>query len=153
ARYLEGSELPLAMPDEALQQLGRGLASLPQHDAGPDLLAADLVGHRDDGGFPDLRQRVQHRFQLARGDVLAAPAHHVLEAPDNMEEAPLVLAEEIAGSEPVAVEGGGRGLGLAPIALHDARSADEKLAGFARRQGAARVIGHAAFAERARQAA
>src|SRR6516162_10884992 len=113
ARHLEGRQLALAMLDQPLQQLRRWRASLPQHNAGLHLLAADLVGHGDDGGFPYLEKGVEDAFQLPGSDVLAAPAHHVLEAPDDIEEAPFVLAEEIAGPEPVAMEGGRRGLGLA----------------------------------------
>ena len=63
------------------------------------------IRHRDGGGFDDLAAAPQYRLDFARRDVLAGAANHVLHPPDDIEIAALVLAEQVAGAEPVANEG------------------------------------------------
>ena len=102
SRNLEAREVRLAMSDDAL---GRHVARANggfEHDVGLDLFAARRVGHRDGGGFDDLRQGAEDGLDFARGDVLAGAADHVLDPPDDVEIAAFILAEKVAGPEPAA---------------------------------------------------
>src|SRR3546814_19724777 len=56
------------------------------------------------------------RLQLEGGDVLAAPADHVLQAVDEEEPAAIVDPEGVAGMEPAVAGGADRRRGVAMIA-------------------------------------
>ena len=70
----------------------------------------------------------QHLLDLDGIDVLAAADDHVLQAVDDEECAVVAHAADVAGAEPAIDEGGCRGLGVAPVAWRDHRSAAEDLA-------------------------
>src|SRR5215471_11928710 len=61
-------------------------------------------------------------------DILAAATEHVVDAAAEVEEAILVLAEDVAGVQPSVGELGARDLRLVVIAAADVGTADQKLA-------------------------
>ena len=124
-----------------------------QDDVGLHLLPAHIVGDRHHGGVHHRLQVLQHRLDLARGDILAGAAHHVLQTADDVEIAALVLAEEIAGTEPLAEIGVAIGFRLLVVALHQPLAAHHQLADLALRHIRAILIDDPAFAERRRLAA
>src|ERR1700712_744427 len=71
---------------------------------------------------------VHSLLHLYRGDVLPTGLDHVLVAVGEPEHAVLAEPADVAGVEPAVLEGGGRGLGVAQIAGHRARSAVYDLA-------------------------
>src|SRR6201999_1144982 len=90
-----------------------------ESDRGADLFAKGVVRDADDGGLGHVRVLVEHLFDLARVDVVAAADDHVLGPVDDVEVAVLVDAPDVAGIQPSV--GGDRGLGgvrQIPIALH-----------------------------------
>ena len=118
------------------QLFGGGGGAGFQHHASGDRLAEGAVGHAD-------HRRVGHRgvlhqrdLDLLGIDVEPAGHDHVLGAVDEIEEPVGVEIADIAGAEPVAVERGDGGLGVAEIFAHHRcaagrAGADQKLAGLA----------------------
>src|SRR5690606_9763237 len=82
ARDLEAGEFAACVLDD------RGRCLLVRGGAGHetdhvlDLLAPELIGDGDHGAGQAGRMAIQHSLDLGAGDVLPAPAHHVLEPPD-----------------------------------------------------------------------
>src|SRR5437773_10261733 len=64
---------------------------------------------------------LQHPLDLVRRDAVAEALEGVVLAAEEPEVAVGVAARVVAGQEPVAVEAGGRLLGLVPVAEHEAR--------------------------------
>src|SRR5438132_6019244 len=96
-------------------------APRPRHDIGdhdelpgPDLLARDRrVRH--------LGMVLQHPLDLVRRDAVTEALEEVVLAAEEPEVTVGVAARVVAGQEPVAVEAGGRLLGLVPVAAHETR--------------------------------
>ena len=93
-----------------------------------DLLAVALVRHADDRGQRDRLVGDQHLLDLARVHVEAAADDHVLGAVDDVVEAVLVAAGQVAGAEPAVAHHLGGRLGPVVVALHDVVAADRDLA-------------------------
>jgi hypothetical protein len=130
----------------AAQCGGRELGFVVRDDVGDDRLAEQAVGCADDGRHAHALGGVQDRLDLAWRDLLAARLEDVVAAPDEVQEALLVLAEEVpgrqralprpaAGAQPLR-----RRLGVVPVALHDVRAAHDQLADLAGRQSRAGVV-------------
>src|SRR4029079_17125598 len=85
-----------------------------------DLLTAQVVRHGDHRDVLYLRVRADHVLDLGRRDVLAAAADDVLLAADEVVEAALVAAGEVAGAEPALDQHLGRRLGLVEVAAEHA---------------------------------
>ena len=92
------------------------------------LLAERAVGDADDSGVGDRGMLVEAVLDLRRIDILAAAQHHVLRAVDDVREAFVVEAREVAGADPAAHEGLGGRLRLVPIAHDDHRPARPEFA-------------------------
>ena len=130
---LEGGEM---LADESAQfPLARLHARLQSYDR-RRLFAEYPVRQADDGGIHDRRMAVQNLLDLDAVDVLAAADQHVLLAIDDVEEALLVDLREIAGLEPVVLEGFLRRLGLVPVTTHDIGPTHPQFADHVRRQRA-----------------
>ncbi len=154
ARHLETREPARAVGEDLLRRQIRRRRARLQYQAGLDLLAAIAVGHGDDGGFRDRVELEQHRLDLARGDVLARPADHVLHPADDDVEAVGVAAEQVARTEPAAVAEGLRGrLRLVPVAPEDAGAAHPELADRVGAERAPLLVADRGLAERRGQAA
>ena len=106
-----------------------------QRDHRLDRHAEDRVGHADHGRLADAGKRVEDVLDLFRRDLLAARLDDVVLAPDEIEEAILVAAEDVPGMEdflarhrsrPEHRVGGGLVL---PVALHHMRAANHQFAG------------------------
>ena len=94
-----------------------GLASSGGNDE-LDVLFAQLRGDPDGGALGHRRVLEDHRFDLGRGDHLAAPADGVL-APVHPVEVPLVIeAGEVTGVEPEVAERGERRRRVVVVAAH-----------------------------------
>ena len=106
----------------------RELGAIGEHDDRDRLLAPALVAHADHRDFAHLRQLVDHALDLGGGDVLAAGDDHVLLAVGQVQEAVLVEIADVAGTEPVAEEGGRGFFRILPVALRDFRPAQADLA-------------------------
>src|SRR4051794_1175070 len=96
-----------------------------------DRLAPLLVRHADDSDLGHSGMRPDDVLDLAREDVEATGHDHVLLAVDDRQEPVGVLAGDVTGVQPAALEGLFRLLRLVPVALHDERPADADLAGLA----------------------
>src|SRR4051794_15836485 len=99
------------------------------HDNGLDRFAPLLVRHPDDGNLRHARMGADDVLDLAREDVETAGHDHVLLAVDDREEAVRILASDVTGVQPAALERLLGLLGLVPVALHDKRPADADLTG------------------------
>src|SRR6059036_4317476 len=64
---------------------------------------------------------LQYPLDLVRRDAVAEALEQVVPAAEEPEVAVGVAARVVAGEEPVAVEAGGRFLGLVPVAEHETR--------------------------------
>src|SRR3990170_4037049 len=153
ARHLEAGQALQAEVDHLL-----GWQRVPadprlQHQVGLDLLLPVLVGDGHDRRLGHRRDAAQDGLHLPGGDVLAAPPDHVLEAPDEVEVALRVLAEEVAGAEPLAAEGGGVRGRLLVVPPQDAVAGHAQLADLAARDLLAVLVGDLAAAIRAGEAA
>ena len=85
-------------------------------------------------------------FDLARVDVLAAPDHHVLDAPDHVAVAVFVHGAQVARMHPARrINGFSRPFLVIPIAQHDVIATGQDLAGFARCDDAAVCVDDLAF--------
>src|SRR5581483_6487482 len=100
----------------------------PELDDRTDLLAEHRMGDADHRRFGDGRVLEEHALDLDAVDVLAAADEHVLGPVDDVDEALVVEAGDVAAVQPAVSERLGRGLGLVPVALDDVRSADPELA-------------------------
>ena len=93
----------------------RAVGSARDHHGHADL-AHDGVGSRHDRHLGHVRVRRQHRLDLERVDVVAAPDEHLL-GPAGQAQAPGVVdAPQVAGVQPAVAEGRGGGFGVAPVA-------------------------------------
>ncbi len=99
---LKAASLPATKLREFL--LGGVHAGLEVHDRA-GFLAQRVVRDRDDGGVHDGRMLVERVLDLDAVDVLAAADQHVLGAVDDVAEAFLVQAGEIAGLDPAIDKG------------------------------------------------
>ena len=77
--------------------------------------------------------REQHVLDLARVDVVAAADQHVVLAVEDVDEAVLVHAPDVAGMQPAVAEGLGRRLGAVPVIGHELGAATDDLAALAHR--------------------
>src|SRR3954471_13202435 len=131
ARPLEARDV---IETEAIQRrlfdLGAGL----RDDEGYDLLTPVRMRSSDDGSLDQIGMTQQPLFDLARVDVAASRDDHVLRAVAQRQEAVFIDAAEITGVQPAAAQSLGAGLGVLPVALHDAIAARYDLAHFAGRQ-------------------
>ena len=84
-----------------------------------DLFAERRVRDADDRAVRDVGVLEDRRLDLDRVDVLAAADDHVLRAVDDVDEAVLVDARDVAGVQPALGEGLGRLLGPVPVPAHD----------------------------------
>src|SRR6266571_1222425 len=97
---------------------GQRLARAQLHP-GAQLLAVLGVGHPDHLHVLDGGVRVEELLDLARVDVLAAPDHHVLDPPGDVQVARVVHDGEVAGVHPARRVDGVPGLLLVvPVAEH-----------------------------------
>ena len=131
------------MPQHVMsRQLGAGA----EPDDGLDGLAEHLVRNADHRRFGDAVEPVQDFFDLAGTHLLAAGLDDVVFAPDEIQVAFLVGAEQIAGVEHHLVrqrsglEHPGGLVGQLPVPLHDVRTADDQLADHARRHTRSAVV-------------
>ena len=85
--------------------LGPGDGARPEDDPGAANLAPSLVRHADHGGLGHTGVLVEGGFDLGGIDVLAAGDEHVLQPVEDAAEALLVALDDVAGAEPLAVEG------------------------------------------------
>src|SRR5215210_2852925 len=139
ARVLVGRDLLL---DVRPQLVHVDVLAVLEGDGGRDLLAELVVWHADHRHLGHRGVLVEHLLDLARVDVVAAADDQVLLAVDDEEVAVLVHAGHVAGVEPAAAHAVLRGLGPAPVALHDVVAADDDLADLARRQVVVVVVDH-----------
>src|SRR5215470_471473 len=102
-----------------------------------DLFAAFFIAHQDSGHVHDLRKLANDGFDLARSDVFAGTADHVLRAPDKPVKAGLVAAHQIAGLEPFTFERFRIRIRPPPVALEDPSTAHPKLPRSTDRRGSA----------------
>ena len=103
---------------------GRQHLGIKRHEGGDERF---LVAHDDD--LADDRVGSDRVFERRRRDVLAAGRHDdLLLASRDRQEALVVERPEISRLEPVAVERGGRCLGVLPVLLEDVDAADLHLA-------------------------
>src|SRR5581483_1898346 len=92
------------------------------------LLADDGIGaaHHDGGGHPPVVE--QHRFDLGRVELLAAPVDDVVGPAGQVQVAVGVEAADVAGRQPAAGPAGGAGdetvVGGRPVAVDDVVAAD-----------------------------
>ena len=86
------------------QLVGRHLGARAQDDDGADLLAERLVGDADHGAVGDRRVFEQGRLDLDGVDVLPAPDDHVLGPVDDVDEALVVQAGDVARVQPAPGE-------------------------------------------------
>src|SRR6184192_3670067 len=91
------------------------------------------MGHTDDGGFGHPGTGSQGVLDLETVDFLPATYDHVLEPVEHLDEALLVNAPDIAGTQPAVLERGRGGLRPLPISGGDTGSAHEQLTHRARR--------------------
>src|SRR5262249_7483168 len=113
------------------QFLGRGRGAGLERDGRADLLAELVVGDPDHGRLGDRGMLVEDLLDLARVDVVAAADDHLLLAVHDEEVAVLVHPGQVTSPEPAVRDRLGRGLGLAPVALHHVVAADGDLADLA----------------------
>lgn len=125
---------------------------LLHHDHGGDRLDPAFVRQADDGDLGDGGMCVQRVFHLARRDEHAAGVDDVLDPVDDEQIALSVLAHQIAGMEPAALERLHRFLGLAPVSGAQLRRAVHDLAEFARREVVHLGVHHACLDEQDRAA-
>ena len=110
-----------------------GLARLRSHDGVHGL---DPLGVRDaeDGDLGNLRVGGDDALDLGAVDVLAATDDHVLDPVEDIDEALVVGAAEVAGAQPAVLgDRFRRGLGLAEVALHRLLGAEPHLTRLTRR--------------------
>ena len=99
-----------------------------------DFLAPSLAGNAEHGGFGD-RGMGQEGVDDLRGiDVLPSADDHLLLAPEHSELAVAATGTEVPGPVPAVPEGGGRRIGVPPVAAHNAGAPDADLADVAVRQ-------------------
>src|SRR5690606_40500212 len=110
SRYLEASQVSLAMFHDSLNGHVLTRHAIAQHDIGFHLFAPGFVGYWYGCGFCYLGQGVQHRLDFSRGDVLSGTPDHVFYSTDDIEIAALILLEQVAGTEPLAIKRRRRGL-------------------------------------------
>ena len=132
-------------------QFGQGeRAAGAQHHAGHHFLFAQVAGHAEHGAFEHAGVGFYAHLHLGAGNVLAAPAHHVLAPAHKVEVAVRILAQHVAGVEPQVLERLQRGPGHAVVALREQRGlrgAHQQLAGLAHGHRKALRV-HQAHAER-----
>ncbi|KAF1852476.1 hypothetical protein Lal_00037208 [Lupinus albus] len=124
---------PFVLADAGFQMRQQGLAigvlaGLADDHRQP-ALAPLGIGHAQHRHFGDGRMRQQGFLDLARIDVGAARDIHVRGTSGDVEEAILVHMPEVAGMEPVMLEGLGIGLRIVVIAHEDSRSAHTDFTG------------------------
>ena len=100
----------------------------PQHHDRADLLAHHRVGNADHRDLEHGRVLHERVLDLDAVDVLAAAVDHVLLAVDDLDEAVVVDAGQVAGVQPAVDERLGGLLGLVPVAGDDVLAADQQLA-------------------------
>src|SRR5262249_48103552 len=100
------------------------------------------VRHADDRGVHHRRVLVEDVLDLDAVDVLAAADEHVLGAVDDVAEALVVDAGEVAGLHPAVDERLARGLGLVPVALDHLRPLGPERAALAARQLLGAIAAH-----------
>jgi len=105
-----------------------------RHDERNDLLPPFGMLAADHSAFKHHRMGEQNLLQLSGVDVGAARDDQVLGAILEGEEAFTIGKSHIAGPEPAVAQGFGIGLGVIPIAAHDAIRAGYHLADFASRK-------------------
>ena len=113
---------------KARSSAGSMVAPGPRDDDGAHLLAHHGVGHPDDGDLAHRGMRRQGVLHLDAVHVLAAAIDHVLLAVDDEDQALVVDPREVAAVQPAVDERLGGLLGLAPVAAHDVRPADQQFA-------------------------
>src|SRR5207244_4711038 len=129
ARYLVLGE-PLAAVADEIGRADLGRARLvDEGDVGLHLLAAQLVGNWQHRRFQDPRVRAQDVLDLGRRDVLPGAADDVLPSSEEVEEAALVAAREIAALKPAVAHRLLGRLGAVEVAAHQSRGPDQDLAG------------------------
>ena len=117
-----------ALPAEGDQRLRVDGVANAQRDEGLHRLPAICVGLPDDGGLAHGVMGVEHVLHLPRPHLVAAGHDHVLLAVHQIEPAVFVHIADVTGQQSPVFEGG-RGLfGLTPVARHDLRPRDRKLA-------------------------
>ena len=102
--------------------------AVAQHDGRGHLFAQSFVGHAEHRRLGDVVVLVDGRLDLAAVHVLAAAQHHVLGAVDDVHEAVLVDAGDVAGVEPPVTDRVGGGLGPVQVALDHHGTAHAQLA-------------------------
>ena len=107
------------------------LGTFARHDHGGDGLAPFVVGHADHGDHRDIGMLRQHILDLARKDVEAARDDHVLLAVEDEHVAALVLARDVAGVQPAALERFRGRVRSLPVFGHHMAGAHADLAGLA----------------------
>ena len=125
-----------------------GRDRLAGHHKSHHHLAPFGIGPANHRHLADLRMGQQHLFDLARVDVGAAADDQVLGAVEQRQVAVVVQPANVAGGQPAATDGAGRGLGVAPVASHDQFAAHTDLAHFADRQSLPLRITHRQFDHR-----
>src|SRR5215469_14401755 len=131
AGALEAGDVVEAQP---VERLARDFCTRPRYDKGDDFLAPFGVWTPDDRSLGNVGVAQQDLLDLARIDVAAAADDHVLGAVTQGQKPVFVEAAEIAGVQPAAAQRLGAGLGLLPIALHDAVALRGDFADLAGRQ-------------------
>jgi len=144
---------PFAVAEDRVDRQVAGAAVGLQHDVRLHLLSARVVRNGHHRGIHHLRQVLQHRFDLSRGDVLSGTPHHVFQAPHDVEPAAFVLTKQVAGAEPFAEIGGGVRFRLPVVAEHASGPTYDELADLAHRNVLVVLVDDAALAERGRLAA
>ena len=124
--------------DERPQLLFGRRRARGQVDDGADLLAEHVVGDADRRRVGHGRVLEQGGFDLDAVDVLAAADDHVLGPVDDVDEALVVDAGDVARVQPAVGDRRRRRLRLVPVALDDVGTLDPQLADLARRQQAGR---------------
>src|SRR4029077_15353241 len=117
---------------------GSGQRRVPAHDHELDRLSGPGVWHPDRASLENARMAHRHILDFVRIDVEAGDIDHVLLAIDHVHIAALVDARDVA--RPQETVSSHHFFGLVwpvPVARHDLRAFDAKLAGFAELEVAA----------------
>ena len=93
-----------------------------------DAVAPFFIGQAHDRCLDDALVREQHVLDLARIDVVAAADEHVVLAVENVDEAVLVHASDVAGMEPTVAESLGGLFRAVPVTGHELGAAADDLA-------------------------
>src|SRR4029077_18799413 len=99
-----------------------------QHNIGHYKLSPFWIRYSKDCYFANRRMRVNHGFDFAGINILAAGDDHVLQAIKNVEVSVCVLIPNVARSEEAVPEREFGFFRLVPITAHDIRASSDQLA-------------------------